>query len=57
MRSCQIARCDGAACAASAPVHGNAADAYVIGMTADITGSGALDNAPVADALRIYFER
>ena len=46
-----------AAGAAAAPVHGNAADAYVIGMTADITGSGALDNAPVADALRIYFDK
>ncbi len=46
-----------AAWAASAPVNGNAADAYVIGMTADITGAGALDNAPVADTLRIYFDK
>ncbi len=43
--------------AVSAPSNGNAADAYVIGMTADITGSGSLDNAPAADAIRIYFDR
>lgn len=46
-----------AAAWAAAPVSGNAADAYVIGMTADITGAGALDNAPVADVLRIYFDK
>jgi len=34
-----------------------AADAFMIGITADITGPNGIDGGPTADALRIYFDR
>jgi len=47
-----------AALALLAPQAGQAApDAYMIGLSVDITGPSAPDSGPTADALRIYFDR
>jgi ABC-type branched-subunit amino acid transport system substrate-binding protein len=46
-----------AAAIQGAPLAASAADAYVIGISAGMTGPVAANYAPVAEAIRVYFDR